>query len=167
MEARFVICDMGPAHYAGKGFVHFQSWRETYRGLMDDRILDGQSLVLCQAIAEKYPQNTLVALDQDGAVVGFTCYCPYAISDTAPSAYGELSALYVLRKYQGLGLGRRLLEASLARMPRPDVMLYVLEGNDHAVAFYRHVGFRFTGQVKVERVHGAEMRELEMVLHRL
>lgn len=169
MENRFFICDMQPEHYTGKGYVHFQSWRETYRGLMDDRILDSQSLEKCQKIAEKYPQNTLVALDRDngGRVAGFTCYCPEAVSEPAPQDSSELMALYVLREYQGLGLGRRLMEASLARMHRPDVVLYVLKGNDYAIAFYRHMGFVFTGREKVERTKDAEMIELEMVLKRL
>lgn len=76
--ARFSIQQMKPDHYAGKGYVHYQAWRESYRGLMGDQVLDGQTLEHCREMAAAYPENTLVLLDQNRSdqVAGFACYAP-------------------------------------------------------------------------------------------
>lgn len=42
------------------------------------------------------------------------------------------------------------------------VFLWVLEGNDRAIRFYEKAGFRLTGETKVEKLQGAQLRELRM-----
>ena len=84
---------------------------------------------------------------------------------TVPDA-AEVSALYVLEAYQGQGLGRMLMDACLDRLERPRVALYVLEGNEKAIGFYKHMGFRMTGNRMAVEMDGGEMAELEMVLDR-
>ncbi len=54
----------------GKGYVHDQSWHETYEGLIDADYLSGMTLETCTAIARKFPDNILVAKDGE-KVVGF------------------------------------------------------------------------------------------------
>lgn len=100
--ARFKIRKMSPAHQDGKGYVHYQSWQETYRGLMDDRILDSLSLDRCRELAKRYPESTLVALDQANGdkVVGFACYAKEAREFITLPGASELCALYVLKEYQ-------------------------------------------------------------------
>ncbi len=146
----------------GKGYVHYQSWQETYQGLVDPGYLSRMQPERCQEIARKYPQNTLVA-ELDGKIVGFVAYMP---SQEAASA-GEISALYVLREAQGLGIGRKLLNAALEKLSCYDkVTLWVLKGNEHAFRFYRHCGFRFEGTTQEIRL-GTAVTELQMVLHKL
>ncbi len=146
----------------GKGYVHYQSWQETYQGLIDPGYLSRMQLTRCQEIARKYPQNTLVA-ELDGKIVGFVCYMP---SREDPSL-GEISALYVLKEAQGLGIGRKLLNAALEKLSHYDaVALWVLKGNGHAFRFYRHCGFRFEGKTQEIRL-GTAVTELQMVLHKL
>lgn len=119
-----------------KGYVHWKSCEETYTGLMDEAFLATSTLERCQQIAHAYPENTLVA-ELDGLIVGFGCW----------SAGGEISALYILREYQGRGIGRQLMSALLAQLAsRREVHLWVLHGNDNAIAFYEHMGFRLTGE---------------------
>ena len=155
-----------PADREGKAYVHYTAWIETYTGLMDQRILDGRSLERCRAITEEHPENTLVLLDRDGQVAGFACYVPRARDFVSVPEAAEISALYLLSAYQGLGLGRMLLEACLARLARPRVALFVLQGNEKAVGFYEHMGFSMTGHQLMDRINGAELIELEMVLDR-
>ena len=114
--ARFSIQQMKPDHYAGKGYVHYQAWRESYRGLMGDQVLDGQTLEHCREMAAAYPENTLVLLDQNRSdqVAGFACYAPEARSFVSLPEASEIVALYLLHAYKGLGLGCRLMEASPA-----------------------------------------------------
>ena len=166
--ARFKIRKMSPAHQDGKGYVHYQSWQETYRGLMDDRILDSLSLDRCRELAKRYPESTLVALDQANGdkVVGFACYAKEAREFITLPGASELCALYVLKEYQGRSLGERLLDECLFRLPHPQVGLLVLEGNRQAIGFYEHMGFRLTGRRRTDQLYGAEITELEMVLDR-
>lgn len=119
-----------------KGYVHWKSCEETYTGLMDPEFMATSTLERCQQIARAYPQNTLVA-ELDGQIVGFGCW----------SADGEISALYILREYQGRGIGRQLMAALLAQLAaHPVVHLWVLHGNDNAIGFYERMGFRLTGE---------------------
>jgi len=87
----------------------------------------------------------------DGKIVGFSCY-------GAQNAQGEIFAIYLLREAQRLGLGRKLMDATIARLDNCDpIILWVLKGNDRAIGFYEHYGFRFDGVVK-ELPLGTELR---------
>ena len=144
-----------PEDADAKGYVHWKSWQETYPGLMEERFLINQSLEKCQTIAHRWPENTFVAL-LNGKVLGFTCYHPYWGDDL--SNCGEVQAIYVLREAQGLGIGRKLMDAALeALSDYESVALWVLKGNDRAIGFYEHYGFRFDGGEKAAPV-GTELR---------
>ena len=107
------------------------------------RITCSQTLEKCTALAFRWPQNTLVAKDGD-TVVGFSCYS-FSPGDDLPDC-GELNALYVLREYQRQGVGRALTDAALRELTAfPRVALWVLQGNEPAIRFYRRYGFRFDG----------------------
>lgn len=168
-QLRFQVRPMAAAQEReGRAYVHYTAWRETYTGILDSRILDGNTLAHCREMAEQHPENTLVLIDrrEGDRVVGFARYEPEARDFVTIPDAAEVSALYVLAAYQGQGLGRMLLEACLARLERPRVALYVLEGNEKAVGFYKHAGFRMSGHRMVVQMNGGEMAELEMVLDR-
>ena len=130
-----VIRPMMPADAEAKAYVHWKSCLETYTGLMDPEFLAGSTLDKYHAIALRFVETTLVA-ELDGKIVGFGCWDPK----------GEIPALYVLRDAQGYGIGRKLLGAMLTRLSNLEqVRLEVLEGNDRAIGFYKHMGFRMDG----------------------
>ena len=149
--------------------VHCTAWRETYTGLMDSRILETHTLERCRKIAaSSRSDDNFVALDRESSdrVAGFVCFSRRARQAVSVPNAGEIVALYVLKEYQGLGLGKMLLEAALSWLYRPKTALFVLKGNEKAISFYEHMGFRFTGHsVDAER-NGGKMTELEMVLDR-
>lgn len=168
-EPRFQVWPMeSPRDREGKALVHYTSWLETYTGLMPPEVLERHSLKTCRAIAEKYPENTFVLLDraQDDRVAGFACCAHRAREFFSVPEAAEICALYVLREYQGLGLGRLLMEHCLAWLHRPSAALMVLKGNEQAIGFYEHMGFRLTGKERSEHISGSEITELEMVLER-
>ena len=149
-----------PEDADARGYVHWKSWQETYFGLMPDSQVTSRTLESRQEIARNYPENTFVAV-LDGKVVGFSCYHPYWGNDLP--GYGEVQALYVLQEAQGLGIGRKLMDAAVEALSEYEsVALWVLKGNNRAIGFYEHYGFRFDGGQKVEPV-GTELR---MVYHR-
>ena len=145
------IRDMRPEDADSKGYVHWKTWQETYTGLMEENYLANQTLDKCRAIAHRFPQNTLVA-ETEGNIIGFSCY------GRDDSGAGEVIAIYYLREYQGLGLGRKLMDATMAKLNScTPITLYVLKGNDHAIGFYEHYGFRFDGTSQEISV-GTELR---------
>lgn len=63
-------------------------------------------------------------------------------------------ALYVRAEVYGTGVGHALCEATIGAQP---AYLWVLHGNERAIAFYERQGFRFDGTTKPEDV-GLERR---------
>lgn len=168
-EPRFQVwAMMSPADRAGKAHVHYTAWQETYTGIMDPRVLAWNTPERCREAAEKYPQDTLVLLDraQEDRVAGFACWRYNARPFISVPEAGEITALYILKEYQGLGLGRMLMERCLACIPRPRTALLVLRGNEKAIGFYEHMGFRLTGRERTDAINGGEIAELEMVMER-
>ena len=142
MENNVLIRDMLPEDIDGKGTVHYQSWQESYQGIVDAGYLGWMSVERCQEMAHRWPQNTAVAV-ADGRVVGFGCWYPCQNDSTV----AELAALYVLEKYKGRGLGRRLTDYCLEKVSEyKKVILWVLEENHRAIGFYEHYGFVKTGE---------------------
>ena len=134
--SELIIRPMTAADADRKGYVHWKSSVETYTGLMDPDFLARSTLEIYGQIAAAYVDTTLVA-ELDGQIVGFGCW----------SADGEISALYILREFQGRGIGRKLMAALLAQLTaHPVVHLWVLHGNDNAIGFYERMGFRLTGE---------------------
>lgn len=78
---------------------------------------------------------------KDGELVGFAKGVPYAHADQ-PAYAGELSKIYLLREYQRLGLGRRLLGDVARRFLGQGVssmLLFGVEGSS-ASRFYEALG---------------------------
>ena len=80
----------------------------------------------------------------------------------------QLQAIYILPKYQGLGLGKSLwIEAIKFLDPNKKTIIHVASYNKKAIKFYEKIGFKSTDKVLVnERFkmrNGAIIPELEMV----
>ncbi|TQK69361.1 GNAT family N-acetyltransferase [Nocardioides sp. SLBN-35] len=139
--------------------LHVAVWDEAYAGLVPESILaerradlDGRT-ERWRRTAATSPAATTVAV-HDGELVGFVSVGPGRDADLDLAE--ELWALYVRAAWWGHGLGHRMLAATLADRP---AYLWVLAGNDRALAFYRRQGFAPDG---VER-HEPEGRELRLV----
>ena len=130
----------------GKSRVHWQTRREAY-----DEILPAEF--------QKYPENTLIALN-DAKVVGFVSYGDFRDSDTRA---GEIFALYVLKDYYGKGVGQQLMQAAFAALDGyQEIILWVLEDNKRAIAFYEKMSFVFDGEEKVLDL-GKAVKEKRMI----
>lgn len=169
-EPRFQVHPMmSPADREGRAFVHYMAWKETYAGLMPESVLTAHTLERCREAGRRSnSQNTFVALDRANGdrVVGFATLSPSARAFVSVPEAGEIVALYVLKEFQGKGLGRQLLESCLAWLPQPRVALFVLKGNEKAIRFYEHMGFRLNGHTVEAQLSGEKITELEMVLEK-
>ncbi|MCR5873985.1 GNAT family N-acetyltransferase [Phenylobacterium sp. J426] len=143
----FVVFPPGPADAEALAYVHVQSWRETYNGLLPAGYLARMSEV---ALARRFhrqlgagpglaPAITLAAADRFG-LVGYAQAGP---SRRGVPGEGEISVLYLLSSAQGRGLGRRLLTETaraLAAQGATSLMISVLRENFGARGFYEHLG---------------------------
>lgn len=144
---------------ADSGRIIYQAWGETYRGLMPDEILDGRQLEKCIEVAHQNMENKRLCY-VDGEAAGTVITLPEAREFCTNRDSGEVVALYVLKKFQHMGIGKALLEWAIDNTDKNKVTLFVLKGNDNAIGFYEHMGFRFTGNEYCDR----GMTDLEMVL---
>ena len=55
------------------------------------------------------------------------------------------------------GLGRKLIELAVAKRQHPTLQLYVVDYNENAISFYKHMGF-----VEVERESGKNVNNITM-----
>ena len=124
--------------------VRTDTWRDTYRGLVPDSLLDvlGYDATRRRALMSALPghQFVLVAED-DGAVVGF---CIGGRSRPPEERFrGEVYAIYVLPERQSRGIGRALLEAAakeLADRGFGSMIIWVLRENAPSRRFYERMG---------------------------
>ena len=145
----------------GKAYVHWKSWQDAYSGLVDQSYLDKLTLEKCTELAFRWPDNLLVAKEDD-RVVGFAGY-GVCNDDTLPET-GEVFAIYVLKEYYGKGAGHALMRAALEKLSGyKRIAVWVLEGNRRAVRFYEKCGFRFDGTKKQIKL-GTVNTEIRMIL---
>ncbi len=147
----------------GRGMVHYQSWKETYSGLMPTEYLNKLRLDNLIEIAREHTDNTLVAV-VGKKVVGFSCYLQNSREFVSVKPSSEIVALYVRKEYQGCGIGKALINAVKYEQSEKNIVLFVLKGNTQAIEFYEHIGFSFTGKSISQEVSGGTIEELEMIL---
>ena len=133
--------------------VNVQSWRETYRGLMADDVLDDPELPRVRerfwsAILtdERYRANRVVVAERGGDVIGIAMAAPTEGDDARWAM--RLYVLYVVAAEHGSGAGGALLDAVID--PHDSALLWVADPNPRAHAFYRKHGFVADGEASVE-----------------
>ena len=148
-----------PEEIEGKSLVHWQTWREAYDDLLPADFQETMTLDRCRFFSQKYPENTLIAMDGK-KVVGFISYGNFR--DEAIQA-GEIIALYVLKDYYGKGVSKQLMHAAFVALDQfSEIYLWVLKDNKRAIAFYQKMGFTFDGQEKILKL-GKPVKELRMM----
>lgn len=119
-----------PEEIEGKSLVHWQTWREAYDNLLPAEFQETMTLDRCRFFSQKYPENTLIAMDGK-KVVGFISYGNFR--DEAIQA-GEIIALYVLKDYYGKGIAQKLMKEALRTLDHfSEIYLWVLKDNKRAL----------------------------------
>jgi len=155
------VRDARPDDATEMAHVHVASWRETYRGLMPDDVLDAPDFLARRerfwtaALTDpRYSTNRVAVAEAAGVVVGIAMSGP-AREDAGVDS--ELYLIYLLESAHGSGAGQALLDAVID--PSASVGLWVADPNPRAWAFYARNGFRPDGSVK----HEDGIREVRMV----
>lgn len=152
---------------AGIARVHVDSWRQSYAGVVSEAFLEDLSYERRQSYWSKHlsaPDSSTVvyvATVEEQGVVGFVAAGPE--QGEIDGFDGELFAIYLLRSYQGRGLGRVLLHAGAAHLQSAgydSMLLWVLEANPSR-GFYE----RFGGEVVGEKQIGVGDQRLPAVAY--
>jgi len=150
-----------PADASSMARVHVDTWRETYRGLMSDAVLDDPGFLSrrerfwAAAVTDpRYGQNIVAVASREGTLIGIAMSGQSL--DNADESQ-QLHVLYAYAEFHGSGVGAALLDAVID--PTVSAALWVADPNPRAQAFYRKHGFFPDGAVKTDD----DVRELRMV----
>ncbi|WP_280235448.1 GNAT family N-acetyltransferase [Nocardia cyriacigeorgica] len=155
---RIAPADAGYAR--GLAECHIVCWREAYRGLVPDHVLDGFDIdhrteIWARRLSD-HPGRTIVATAAD-TVIGFITVGPALYHPRVTDL--ELNALYVRARWHGTGVADDLIQHALD--PETPCSLWVFEQNPRAIAFYRKYGFTPDGATRAELF--ANVTEVRMV----
>lgn len=140
----------------GIAHVHVTAWLETYRGLMSDEFLDRLSV---EQRAKRWKQTLsdpddvyhhVVVAGNDNEIVGFANYGKNQSDDV--DYRGELFAIYVLKKFQGQGIGRELVKRAAQGLLAKDIssmLVWVLAKNPYH-QFYESLGGAHLGERTID-----------------
>jgi GNAT superfamily N-acetyltransferase len=145
------------------GALHQRSRVAAYAGLLSAEILEARS---AEAFGEwwaerwRWEQDThrMTVAEAGGELVGFSYIGP---SETAGAA--ELYAIHVDPSRVGTGVGRALMIRALAELPAiggDRAVLWVLEDNRTARAFYENGGWKPDGATRTEPINGIPVPQL-------
>ncbi len=142
--------------------VHINSWRQAYGHIFSEEFLSGLDLTRrTEAFRARIEEGAaiLVSEDGDGAIVGF-CHVGPA---RAEEGWGELYAIYVDPHGWGQGHGQALIEEgekTLSGMGFDHALLWVLEDNPRARAFYQRQRWTLGERSVVEEIGGVTVTEV-------
>jgi GNAT superfamily N-acetyltransferase len=166
--------------------MHVASWRETYTGLLPDKMLSSLSVDARAAAWARIMRepatvgSTVIYLaEHAGTIIGFgSCGAQRTEGLKGKGFDGEVSAIYVLREFQKRQIGTRLFRAmssDLSRRGFNAAALWVLRDNLTSRRFYEHFGGKVIferedvrdGTVLFELAYGwPDLKELNRILAR-
>lgn len=126
--------------------VRVDCWRTAYRGMIPDGYLDAMDIDASAALWDRVLSagrgtTSVIVADEDGEVVAFAA--GNMLEEPKHALNAELSAVYVRRDRQRMGIGTRLVDA-VARAQRAHgangLIVWVIAGNRSARAFYEKLG---------------------------
>lgn len=152
----------------GIAAVNVVSWQEAYRGLIPDDVLaglsvDGRASHWAEFLASG--AGSILVVTRESAIIGFVSF-GRGRDDDATTAVGALYAIYVHPQCWREGIGTLLHDAALRHL-RLDgytsATLWVLDGNDRAIGFYRRHGWSPDGATQVDAGPGqVDLHELRL-----
>jgi len=161
----------------GVAEVHVESWRAAYVGLIDQAVLDAQSVDAREQmwaswiprsdaglppLGYEVPAHRMLVAEVDGRIAGWVTFGPGRDDGTAH--LGELAGLYAQPSAWSTGVGHALITRVAEELRRDgfdEAYLWVLHGNERASRFYERHGWLADGAEKTADAGGATaLREL-------
>lgn len=143
--------------------VQVEGWRSTYGGIVPDAYLAAMDVESrTESWKEPLGSSEVVSLVAEDAAGVFGFVCGGKIREEIMTYDGELYAIYLLKDRQRHGAGRTLactLAEVLRQRGLKSMVVWVLEENRRAVAFYQGLGAVQIVQ-KMTDIGGAELSDL-------
>lgn len=164
---RIEIAGAGAGDAAEIAQIHIAAWRETYARMMPAATLAALDPAEWAArwetrLADSDPAAaTFLALDEGGAA-GFG-HCRRQSSEKLAGFPGEIASIYLLRRIQRRGVGRRLLRRMAAHLRDhgcDGASVWVFRDAPHARRFYEAHGAAPTGIEGVWEIYGMVLPDL-------
>lgn len=158
--------------------AHVQGWRAGCAGILPEAYLAELDVSASVArwtgkLANPHPATDDLVAEVGGRVVGLASFgrsydpeLPRTPPPDVPLVTGELHLLYVHPDHWGTGAGSRLHDAALAALVDAgfrDARLWVVRGNNRAVAFYGRRGWTRDGPTRTMTDAGASWVEERMI----
>lgn len=133
-------------------YVRITGWRQSYRGMMPDILLDNLDIDaditrVQKALADPNNRSMRFVAEKDGIVIGMAaCGAARGQEDVER---GEVYALYLLDEVKRTGAGTlmmRHMARALEQQGMRSLQLSVLEKNTPARAFYEKLGGKLVGK---------------------
>lgn len=137
-----LIRDATPEDIPALADVHVKAWRETYWTVRNPPTHAVREQQWREQFSRADPSEFCFVVENSaGELVGFASGRPYA-SDELRGYSGELRKIYVLREYQRLGIGRRLIGHVARRFLDDGITSMVLFGlpQNPSCAFHEALG---------------------------
>ncbi|WP_245976738.1 GNAT family N-acetyltransferase [Oceanobacillus arenosus] len=139
-----------------------ESWRTTYKDINPDDFLNNLSYEIREQLwINNIPSgNVFVAENELGQIVGFSSG-ERERSGEYKEYEGELSSIYILKKYQGRGIGKLLAKPVFEKirdLGMNTILVFVLEDNESRL-FYEALGGKVIDNVEIE-IAGKKLNEL-------
>ena len=122
--------------------IYEKSWKFAYRGIIPQAWLDSIPAGRWAGGIARPGMKNLV-LTENGRMIGTSGLCRSRWE--AHADFGEIVSIYLLPEYIGKGFGTCLLQSCIEELRHlgfTKILLWVLEDNTRARAFYERTGFR-------------------------
>lgn len=142
--------------------VHVESWKTTYSKILPADYLNELSYEQREEVWKKNitVNEVFVAENDCGEIVGFSTG-GLERSGNFPSYIGELYAIYILKNYQGFGLGKALVKPVINFLLEQNIssMLVLVLKDNQARYFYEALGAKEIDvlQLKIAGIEAAEL----------
>ncbi|MDE4085823.1 GNAT family N-acetyltransferase [Planococcus maritimus] len=142
--------------------VHVDSWMTTYRNIVPDEYLDGLKYEDRERLWNRNLQHStaFVAENEAGEIIGFADGGKERSGDY-PGIGGEVYSIYILKAYQGRGVGKLLMRAISNELLANDIqslIVWVLKENQSS-GFYENLGGKVIDE-KYITIAGKQIPEL-------
>jgi GNAT superfamily N-acetyltransferase len=125
--------------------AHVDAWRETYAGLLPPSIYAAKTVeMMTPRWRDSLERGEAVFVVRDGTAIEGVALAGARRDETLPFE-ADVRAIYLRRRAQGFGLGRRLMAAMASDLLARDFRgcgLWALESNMRARRFYEMLGGR-------------------------
>lgn len=128
---------------AGIAKVQVDSWRTTFKGIVPDDFLESLSYNKRERIWKRavVENNLYIAEDENNHITGFSVGGKERTGNYGTYS-GELYSIFILKRYQGTGIGRLLVKSvvdDLKKKKLNSMLIWVIEENP-ACRFYEALG---------------------------